>query len=77
MTRSYVDLPTSRAQRFFFFWKREKPSAERERAGAPPPEPEMRSEGLLRKSTVGLMLNGYLMCRKQDGLFHVWLMPTR
>ena len=39
-----LDLPTSRAQSFFF-WKCEKPQ---KKPTGPPPEPEMRSEGLLR-----------------------------
>jgi len=46
-----IDLPTSRAQSVFFFFgsaitARETPKY---RAGLPP-EPEMRNEGLLRKS---------------------------
>ena len=49
-----VDLPTSRAQGFLFFESAKSPknrarsANEREHTG-PPPEPEMRSEGLLRK----------------------------
>ena len=39
-----LDLPTSRAQSFFFFGSAKNP---KNRTG-PPPEPDMRSEGLLR-----------------------------
>ena len=60
---SSVDLLTSRAQSFVFlllfsearFRRREKKNTER--AERPPPEPEMRSRGLLRKSIQWPRLN--------------------
>ena len=71
-----IDLPTSRAQSFFFFfWKRDfgsvKPQKpEREGAGARPlraglpPEPEMRSKGRLRKSMVATICVFFLRERR-------------